>query len=79
MQFLPLGLLLAVVFGRAGVDGCSSLGLCYQTWGDNISVLSDFISLSADNNTDNSGPLGAGGAQARTLAGLAQYRGTSLI
>ena len=31
---------------------------CYQTWGDNISVSSDFISLPADNNIDDSGPLG---------------------
>ena len=33
---------------------------CNQTWGDNISVLSDFISLPADNNTDNSGPKKVG-------------------
>ena len=32
------------------------LGWFHHTWGDNISVLSDFISLPADNNTDNSGP-----------------------
>ena len=40
-----------------------SVGWFYQTWGDAISVSSDFISLPADNDTDNSGPKEVGPSQ----------------
>ena len=41
--------------GLAVLSRSLTLGWCYQTWGDNISVLSDVIGLPADYNTDNSG------------------------
>ena len=41
--------------GLAVLSRSLTLGWCYQTWGDNISVLSDCIGLPADYNTDNSG------------------------
>jgi len=56
------------------------VGLCYQLVGENISVLSSFISLPADDNTDNSGPKDVplwGARNARPTSGLGARTPTS--
>jgi len=48
-----------------GVEPWRVVGLCYQLGGDKISVLSAFISLPADNKTDNSCPTEVCGSRQR--------------